>query len=79
MWLAGAASLLASQKVGGESGDVNSLQEKQKKLKVRVCFLFFHLTMMCFVNYFLTIRNTKVVFHYFVLFAGSRKGPPNQT
>lgn len=34
MWLAGAASLLASQKVGGESGDVDSLQEKQKKLKV---------------------------------------------
>ncbi|KAM6973819.1 microtubule-actin cross-linking factor 1 [Tautogolabrus adspersus] len=33
MWLAGAASLLASQKAGGESGDVNALQEKQKKLK----------------------------------------------
>ncbi len=34
MWLAGAASLLASQKAGAESGDVNVLQEKQKKLKV---------------------------------------------
>ncbi|XP_041867704.1 microtubule-actin cross-linking factor 1 isoform X2 [Melanotaenia boesemani] len=33
MWLAGAASLLASQKAGAESGDVNILQEKQKKLK----------------------------------------------
>ncbi|XP_075868016.1 microtubule-actin cross-linking factor 1, isoforms 1/2/3/4 isoform X6 [Nelusetta ayraudi] len=33
MWLAGAASLLASQKVGGESGDVSTLQEKQKRLK----------------------------------------------
>ena len=35
MWLAGAASLLASQKAGAESDDVNVLQEKQKKLKVR--------------------------------------------
>lgn len=34
MWLAGAASLLANQKAGGESGDVDALQEKQKKLKV---------------------------------------------
>ncbi|XP_038580127.1 microtubule-actin cross-linking factor 1 isoform X13 [Micropterus salmoides] len=33
MWLAGAASLLASQKAGADSGDVNVLQEKQKKLK----------------------------------------------
>uniref|UniRef100_A0A665WW59 Microtubule actin crosslinking factor 1 n=1 Tax=Echeneis naucrates TaxID=173247 RepID=A0A665WW59_ECHNA len=33
MWLAGAASLLASQNVGAESGDVNVLQEKQKRLK----------------------------------------------
>ncbi|XP_028277958.1 microtubule-actin cross-linking factor 1 isoform X5 [Parambassis ranga] len=33
MWLAGAASLLASQKAGAESGDVSILQEKQKKLK----------------------------------------------
>ncbi|XP_051247425.1 microtubule-actin cross-linking factor 1 isoform X19 [Dicentrarchus labrax] len=33
MWLAGAASLLASQKAGEESADVNVLQEKQKKLK----------------------------------------------
>ncbi|XP_040910093.1 microtubule-actin cross-linking factor 1 isoform X12 [Toxotes jaculatrix] len=33
MWLAGAASLLASQNAGAESGDVNILQEKQKKLK----------------------------------------------
>ncbi|XP_068188907.1 microtubule-actin cross-linking factor 1, isoforms 1/2/3/4 isoform X5 [Antennarius striatus] len=33
MWLAGAASLLASQKAGAESGDVNALQEKQKRLK----------------------------------------------
>ncbi|XP_078031602.1 microtubule-actin cross-linking factor 1 isoform X21 [Epinephelus lanceolatus] len=33
MWLAGAASLLASQKGGAESGDVNVLQEKQKRLK----------------------------------------------
>ncbi|GLD59413.1 microtubule-actin cross-linking factor 1 [Lates japonicus] len=33
MWLAGAASLLASQSTGAESGDVNILQEKQKKLK----------------------------------------------
>lgn len=35
MWLAGAASLLANQKVGAESGDVNELQQKQKELKVR--------------------------------------------
>lgn len=34
MWLAGAASLLASQKAGAESDDVNVLQEKQNKLKV---------------------------------------------
>ncbi|XP_034747891.1 microtubule-actin cross-linking factor 1 isoform X17 [Etheostoma cragini] len=33
MWLAGAASLLASQIGGAESGDVNVLQEKQKRLK----------------------------------------------
>uniref|UniRef100_A0A671XC21 Microtubule actin crosslinking factor 1 n=1 Tax=Sparus aurata TaxID=8175 RepID=A0A671XC21_SPAAU len=33
MWLAGAASLLASQKAGAESDDVNVLQEKQNKLK----------------------------------------------
>ncbi|XP_054873555.1 microtubule-actin cross-linking factor 1 isoform X8 [Amphiprion ocellaris] len=33
MWLAGAASLLASQRAGAESGDVDILQEKQKKLK----------------------------------------------
>ncbi|TDH03803.1 hypothetical protein EPR50_G00145770 [Perca flavescens] len=33
MWLAGAASLLASQISGAESGDVNVLQEKQKRLK----------------------------------------------
>ncbi|KAM3595755.1 uncharacterized protein V6R79_002337 [Siganus canaliculatus] len=33
MWLAGAASLLASQKAGAEAGDVSELQEKQKKLK----------------------------------------------
>ncbi|XP_029938047.1 microtubule-actin cross-linking factor 1 isoform X3 [Salarias fasciatus] len=33
MWLAGAASLLASQKGGAESGDVDVLQQKQRKLK----------------------------------------------
>uniref|UniRef100_A0A7N6BYV3 Microtubule actin crosslinking factor 1 n=1 Tax=Anabas testudineus TaxID=64144 RepID=A0A7N6BYV3_ANATE len=33
MWLAGAASLLASQKAGAEAGDVNVLKEKQNKLK----------------------------------------------
>ncbi|XP_056113597.1 microtubule-actin cross-linking factor 1 isoform X18 [Rhinichthys klamathensis goyatoka] len=33
MWLAGAASLLANQKVGVESDDVNSLQQKQRELK----------------------------------------------
>ncbi|XP_039977308.1 microtubule-actin cross-linking factor 1 isoform X6 [Xiphias gladius] len=33
MWLAGAAGLLASQNAGAQSGDVNILQEKQKKLK----------------------------------------------
>lgn len=43
MWLAGAASLLASQKVGGESGDVNALQEKQKKLKVYLLLVFLHI------------------------------------
>ncbi|XP_062870373.1 microtubule-actin cross-linking factor 1 isoform X9 [Trichomycterus rosablanca] len=32
MWLAGAASLLASQKTGAESGDMNSLQQKQTEL-----------------------------------------------
>ncbi|XP_036070195.1 microtubule-actin cross-linking factor 1 isoform X6 [Oryzias melastigma] len=32
-WLGGAAALLASQIGGGESGDVNALQEKQKRLK----------------------------------------------
>jgi len=35
MWLAGAASLLANQKVGVESDDVNALQQKQRELKVR--------------------------------------------
>lgn len=35
MWLAGAASLLASQKkVGAEFGDVNELQQRQKELQV---------------------------------------------
>lgn len=34
MWLAGAASLLANQSTGTESGDVSVLQERQKKLKV---------------------------------------------
>ncbi|XP_016105079.1 microtubule-actin cross-linking factor 1-like [Sinocyclocheilus grahami] len=33
MWLAGAASLLASQRVGTESDDVNELQQKQRELK----------------------------------------------
>ncbi|KAK2830737.1 hypothetical protein Q5P01_018668 [Channa striata] len=33
MWLAGAASLLANQKAGADSGDVNALKEKQQKLK----------------------------------------------
>lgn len=35
MWLAGAASLLANQRVGVESDDVNALQQKQRELKVR--------------------------------------------
>uniref|UniRef100_A0A673LJG0 Microtubule actin crosslinking factor 1 n=1 Tax=Sinocyclocheilus rhinocerous TaxID=307959 RepID=A0A673LJG0_9TELE len=34
MWLAGAASLLANQRVGTESDDVNELQQKQRELKV---------------------------------------------
>ncbi|KAK2920792.1 hypothetical protein Q8A73_000277 [Channa argus] len=33
MWLAGAASLLASQKALADSGDVNALKDKQMKLK----------------------------------------------
>uniref|UniRef100_A0A1A8EJA6 Microtubule-actin crosslinking factor 1 n=2 Tax=Nothobranchius korthausae TaxID=1143690 RepID=A0A1A8EJA6_9TELE len=33
LWLAGAASLLANQSAGAESGDVSVLQEKQRKLK----------------------------------------------
>ncbi|XP_056154000.1 microtubule-actin cross-linking factor 1 [Lampris incognitus] len=33
MWLAGAASVLASQRAGSESGDVSTLQQKQKELK----------------------------------------------
>ncbi|XP_054619826.1 microtubule-actin cross-linking factor 1, isoforms 1/2/3/4 isoform X6 [Dunckerocampus dactyliophorus] len=33
MWLAGAASLLANQRAGTESDDMNALQQKQKKLK----------------------------------------------
>ncbi|KAK7899365.1 hypothetical protein WMY93_020218 [Mugilogobius chulae] len=33
MYLAGAASLLASHVTGGQSGDVNALQEKQRKLQ----------------------------------------------
>ncbi|XP_072532164.1 microtubule-actin cross-linking factor 1 isoform X11 [Salminus brasiliensis] len=33
MWLAGAASLLASQRTGAESGDVSVLQQKQSELK----------------------------------------------
>ncbi|KAG7271172.1 hypothetical protein CRUP_025487, partial [Coryphaenoides rupestris] len=33
LWLAGAASMLANQKAGAESGDVDVLQEKQKELK----------------------------------------------
>ncbi|XP_035384751.1 microtubule-actin cross-linking factor 1 isoform X15 [Electrophorus electricus] len=33
MWLAGAASLLANQRAGAESGDVSVLQQKQSKLK----------------------------------------------
>lgn len=41
MWLAGAASLLASQKAGAEAGDVNVLKEKQNKLKV---YIFLSLT-----------------------------------
>lgn len=34
MWLAGAASLLASQRIGAESDDVNVLQQKHSDLKV---------------------------------------------
>ena len=41
MWLAGAASMLANQKAGAESGDVDVLQEKQKELKVLRTFLLF--------------------------------------
>ncbi|XP_045082277.1 microtubule-actin cross-linking factor 1-like isoform X11 [Coregonus clupeaformis] len=33
MWLAGAASMLANQRAGAESGDVNVLQQKQRELK----------------------------------------------
>nr|XP_029519435.1 microtubule-actin cross-linking factor 1 isoform X16 [Oncorhynchus nerka] len=33
MWLAGAASVLANQRAGAESGDVNVLQQKQSELK----------------------------------------------
>ncbi|CAB1351203.1 unnamed protein product [Coregonus sp. 'balchen'] len=33
MWLAGAASVLANQRAGAESGDVNVLQQKQRELK----------------------------------------------
>ncbi|XP_051991250.1 microtubule-actin cross-linking factor 1-like [Xyrauchen texanus] len=33
MWLAGTASLLANQRVGVESSDVNALQQKQKEIK----------------------------------------------
>jgi len=35
VWLAGAAGLLASQRGGAESCDVDALQEKQKRLKVQ--------------------------------------------
>lgn len=35
MWLAEAASFLAGQEATAESADVNVLQEKQKKLKVK--------------------------------------------
>lgn len=35
MWLAGAASLLASHRAGADSGDVSLLQQKQSGLKVR--------------------------------------------
>ncbi|KAM9419819.1 microtubule-actin cross-linking factor 1-like isoform 33-T33 [Salvelinus alpinus] len=33
MWLAGATSMLANQRAGAESGDVNVLQQKQRELK----------------------------------------------
>ncbi|MEQ2158198.1 hypothetical protein GOODEAATRI_009801, partial [Goodea atripinnis] len=33
VWLAGAAGVLASQRAGPESGDVDALQDRQKKLK----------------------------------------------
>lgn len=49
MWLAEAASFLAGQEATIESADVNILQEKQKKLKVKnfsyqmyIIKLFFH-------------------------------------
>lgn len=50
MWLAEAASFLAGQETTAESADVNVLQEKQKKLKVKnfsqqmyiIKLLFFH-------------------------------------
>lgn len=35
MWLAEAASFLAGQEATAESADVNVLQEKQQKLKVK--------------------------------------------
>lgn len=35
MWLAEAASFLTGQEATAESADVNVLQEKQKKLKVK--------------------------------------------
>ena len=36
MWLAGAASMLANQRAGTESGDVSVLQQKQRELTVRL-------------------------------------------
>lgn len=47
MWLAGAASLLASQRPGAESGDVDILQEKQRKLKVWKSYINLSFLFLC--------------------------------
>lgn len=63
MWLAEAASFLADQKSSAESADVKALQERQKKLKVKISltkFLFYK----C---YILSLSSPNLAFYLTVL------------
>lgn len=74
MWLAGAASLLASQRPGAESGDVDILQEKQRKLKVGKSYINLSFMFVCirFSSVILDIAlvSLKILVTLFLIFKG---------